>query len=414
MPDRGRPRQIRGLPGRSPARPPAPGSRRMRAGSILLIVMILGPALGQLAGVVYCGLFLANYHTFFAAPYMHAGAIGVLGVALFLFVLLGWRSLRLPPAAGLFRRFYIMQLAIAFLSLTIGLLQYWPTIGAIADFVYLFASVSVYFIGRLALQSARLDRPEEDERMARTWVGCSMALRRRVAGGLPPVRDDPRRRPVGRPDDHRLAGLPAGVQARLPGDARPGLAARDVAGADEPDDDHGHRPDLPHRHGRRGRGPRRGASPAGDGRARRRPGVLARVGHGQAEPDRDPAGPAGHGDLRVLARLPELGRGPAEPSVLRDGSRPDRAREDVAGPLAPGGRGGRDARHDAGARHRRSWRMPTSAATASTTSTSSRRRSSTGTGSSAWRPTATSGWSAWWRSSGPSVGRAGSRPRAWS
>ncbi len=146
----------------------------MRAAPTLLILMILGPALGQVAGMVYCGLFLESFNTFFAAPYMHAGAIGVLAVALFLFVLLGWRSLRLPPAAGLFRRFYLAQLAVASLSLAIGLLQYWPMVGAIADFAYMFASVSVYFIGRLALQSARLDGPDEDGRMARAWTRGSM------------------------------------------------------------------------------------------------------------------------------------------------------------------------------------------------------------------------------------------------
>jgi hypothetical protein len=157
----------------------------MRAGIVLQVLMILGPAMGSLLGMLYCGVSLGNFHPFFAAPYMHAGAIGVLGVALFLFVLLDWRSLRLPPAAGLFRRFYLMQLAIAFLSLAIGLLQYWPMIGAIADFVYLFASVSVYFIGRLALQSARLDEPEEDERMARAWTRCAMLCAVATLAALP-------------------------------------------------------------------------------------------------------------------------------------------------------------------------------------------------------------------------------------
>jgi hypothetical protein len=157
----------------------------MRAGISLLILMILGPALGNLLGMLYCGLFLGNFHPFFAAPYMHAGAIGVLGAGLSLFVLLEWRSLRLPPSSGLFRRFYLAQLAIAFVSLTIGLLQYWPMIGAIADFVYMFAGVSVYFIGRLALQSARLDRADEDGRMARAWTRCSMLCAVATLAALP-------------------------------------------------------------------------------------------------------------------------------------------------------------------------------------------------------------------------------------
>jgi hypothetical protein len=144
----------------------------MQPGTILMVVMMLAPTTGHLMGLLYSGLFLENFHTFFAAPYMHAGSIGLLAFGLATFLLLETPRLLLPPATGSFRRVILLFMVLSILSLLNGLIHSWPIIGVVADFVYMAMAVFVYFVGRFALESMRaVDR--DDARLTRIWIACS-------------------------------------------------------------------------------------------------------------------------------------------------------------------------------------------------------------------------------------------------
>jgi hypothetical protein len=138
-----------------------------------MVLLIYDYGFGQLGGYLFSAIVRGETYLFAAVPLMNVMSWIAVDASL---VLVSFWCLRrhfdIHVSGEPFANYYVLLTVVALIGLPIGLLNEWPTIGVIADVVYLLGGVGIYFVTLAALRADRYFGFEQSG-LLRQWLFAS-------------------------------------------------------------------------------------------------------------------------------------------------------------------------------------------------------------------------------------------------
>jgi hypothetical protein len=146
--------------------------------TLLLVLLIYDYGMGQLGGYLFSVFVRGEPYLFAAVPLMNVMSWIAVDASLILVSI--WclrRHFDIHVSGEPFANYYVVLTVVALIGLPIGLLYEWPTIGVVADVVYLLGGVAIYFVTQAALRADRYFGFEQGG-LLRQWLfaSCFWAL----------------------------------------------------------------------------------------------------------------------------------------------------------------------------------------------------------------------------------------------
>src|SRR5215475_1583125 len=115
--------------------------------TLLLVLLVYDYGFGQLGGYLFSAVVRGETYLFAAVPLMNVMSWMAVDASLVLLSI--WclrRRFDIRVGGEPFSNYYVVLTGVALIGLPIGLLYEWPTIGVVADVVYLLSGVAIYFV----------------------------------------------------------------------------------------------------------------------------------------------------------------------------------------------------------------------------------------------------------------------------